>query len=149
MLTVNTYLGPSQVHGIGLFAAEDIPAGTFVWKFNQHVDKIFNQQAFIAMCNKVDGCCLRHLLNSTYRRGGRYFYLTDNARFINHSEERDNIVFLNDFIEIAKTDIGAHEEILENYTLAYDTSDFFFMERVNPDPVRYLQTQQPEPRGHA
>lgn len=149
MLTVNTYLGPSQVHGIGLFAAEDIPAGTFVWKYNHHVDKIFNQQSFVTMCRKVDDCCLRHLLSSSYRRGGRYFYLTDNARFINHSNDRDNIVFLNDFVEIAKTDIHAHEEILENYTLAYDTSDFFFMEMVNPDPVGYLQTQQTGQNSHA
>ncbi|MFO7607072.1 MAG: SET domain-containing protein [Desulfurivibrionaceae bacterium] len=149
MLTVNTYLGPSRVHGIGLFAAEDIPAGAFVWKFNHHVDKIFKQQDFVAMCRKVDSCCLRHLLNSTYRRGSRYFYLTDNARFINHSDDRDNIVFLTDFAEVAKTDIAAHQEILENYNLAYDSSDYFFMEMVNPDPVHYLQSQQPEQRSHA
>lgn len=138
MLTVNTYLAPSPVHGIGLFAAEDIPTGAVVWKFNRHIDKTFSKKVFLAMCQGVDQCSLRHLLNSSYRRGGRYFYLTDNARFINHSERCDNIVFSDDYTEIATRDIMAHEELLENYLHAYDTSDFFFQEMVNPDPYVYL-----------
>jgi len=139
MLTVNTYLAPSTVHGIGLFAAEPIPAGTVVWRFNRHIDKCFSRKTFLAICQGVDQCSLRHLLNSSYRRGGRYYYLTDNARFINHSADHDNIVFTDDYTETALRDIAAHEELLENYQYAYDTSDFFFQELVNPDPYLYLQ----------
>lgn len=90
MLTVNTYLAPSPVHGIGLFAAEDIPADAVVWKFNRHIDKIFSKKVFLAMCQNVDQCSLHHLLNSSYKRSGRYFYLTDNARFINHTEGKQS-----------------------------------------------------------
>ena len=149
MLTVNTYLAPSAVHGIGLFAAEPIPAGTVVWRFNRHIDKCFNRKTFLAMCQGVDQCSLRHLLNSSYRRGGRYYYLTDNARFINHSADLDNIVFTDDYTETAARDICAHEELLENYLHAYDTNDFFFQELLNPDPHLYLQALNVPHHRHA
>ncbi len=32
MLRVRTYLAPSPIEGIGLFAAEPIPRGTLIWK---------------------------------------------------------------------------------------------------------------------
>lgn len=140
MLIINTYLAPSTVHGIGLFASELITAGLVIWKFNRHIDKIFKKEIFLSICKEVDPCSLRHLLNSSYKRGDRYFYLTDNARFINHSVNNDNIVFTDDFTEIACRDIGVGEELLENYLLAYDESDFFFQELVNPDPHFYLST---------
>ena len=149
MLTINTYLAPSPVHGIGLFAAEFIPAGSPVWKFNRYIDKIFKKDIFLAICSRLDDCSLRHLLNSSYSRGGRYFYLTDNARFINHSDMSDNICFLDDFTEVAARDIEAHEELLENYLLAYDKTDFFFQELLNPDPYQYINFLQVAGLSHA
>jgi len=149
MLTVNTYLAPSAVHGIGLFAVEFIPAGTSVWKFNRHIDKIFKKDLFLTICNRLDNCSLRHLLNSSYCRGGRFFYLTDNARFINHCSIHDNISFTDDYTETAMRDINPHEEILENYLLAYDKNDFFFQELMNPDPLHYLSSLQMPGITHA
>jgi len=149
MLTINTYLAPSPVHGIGLFAAEFIAAGSPVWKFNRYIDKIFKRDIFLAICSRLDSCSLRHLLNSSYSRGGRYFYLTDNARFINHSDLHDNIRFTDDYTEIAARDIEAHEELLENYLLAYDKTDFFFQELLNPDPYQYINSLQVSGLPHA
>jgi uncharacterized protein len=138
MLTVNTYLAPSPVHGIGLYAAECIKAGSPVWKYNRYIDKIFKHEVFLSICNGLDNCSLQHLLNSSYSRGGRYFYLTDNARFINHSVVHDNICFVDDYLEIAARDIEPHEELLENYLLAYDKTDFFFYELHNTEPCQYI-----------
>jgi len=149
MLTINTYLAPSPVHGIGLFSAEFIPAGTPVWKFNRYIDKIFKREVFFTICNKVDAHTLRHLLNSSYCRGGRYFYLTDNARFINHSEMHDNICFADDYTEVAARDIAPHEELLENYLLAYDKSDFFSQELLNSDPDQYINSIRHAGVSHA
>ncbi|MGV1098244.1 SET domain-containing protein-lysine N-methyltransferase [Thiovibrio sp. JS02] len=148
MLVVKTYLAPSKVHGIGLYAAEDIPAQTPVWKFNRFIDKIISEKTFLRMCRQVDRCSLQHLLNSTYRRNDKYFYLTDNARFINHSEARYNIAFVDDFTEVATQPIYAHEELLENYLLSYDSSDFFFQEMRNPDPHTYLLSIATGGRSH-
>lgn len=149
MLTINTYLAPSSVHGIGLFAAEFIPAGSPVWKFNQYIDKIFKKEGFLAICSRLDSCSLKHLLNSSYCRGGRYFYLTDNARFINHSDNYDNICFVDDYTEVAMRDIEPHDELLENYLLAYDKTDFFFHELLNPDPYQYINSLQLPGLSHA
>jgi hypothetical protein len=38
MILVKTQLGPSTVHGLGLFAAEFIPKGTVIWEFREGVD---------------------------------------------------------------------------------------------------------------
>lgn len=138
MLTIKTYLAPSSVHGIGLFAAEDIPAHTVVWKFNNHIDKVFSELAFLRICQGLDDFGLKHFLNSCYRRAGRYFYLTDNARFINHSDRLDNIIFADDNAEVTVRDINAGEELLENYYHAYDSGDFFFQELFDPDPYTYV-----------
>lgn len=140
MLSVKTYLAPSSVHGIGLFAAEDIPANSTIWQFNKHIDKILSETNFIKICRGLNHHALKHFLNSTYRRGGQYFYLTDNARFINHSDDFSNIYFADDFTEIASRDIRAHEELLEDYRLSYDSDDFFFQELNNPDPHFYVLT---------
>ncbi len=138
MLTVNTYLAPSAVHGIGLFATDNIPAGTPVWKFNSHIDKVFSPEEFCKITRELNHCSLRHFLNSVYRRGGLFYYLTDNARFINHCSDKANVAFADDCMEIATRDIQAHEELLEDYVLAYDRDDYFFQEFCNPDPQAYV-----------
>ncbi|PLX50563.1 MAG: SET domain-containing protein-lysine N-methyltransferase [Desulfobulbaceae bacterium] len=140
MLTVETYLAPSRIHGIGLFAGHDIPAGAVVWKFQNVIDMILAPERFLALCRSVDTCTLQHLMNATYRRNNHYFYVTDNARFINHCREAPNIGFVHDFAEVALRHIRQGEELLEDYTQAYDTSDFFFSEASNPDPYSYLQS---------
>ena len=142
MLTVKTYLAPSAVHGIGLFALEYIPANSVVWSYNPAIDKIFNENKFIELCRAANDPTLHHLLSASYRRGGRFFYLTDNARFINHSKSMTNIGFVDDYHEITLRSINANEEILENYMESYDTTDFFFQEMNNPDPLLYLQAMQ-------
>src|SRR3954469_1637143 len=44
MLLVKTRLGPSTIHGIGVFADEDIPRGTIVWSFNPLIDKALTDE---------------------------------------------------------------------------------------------------------
>jgi len=148
MLTVKTYLAPSSVHGIGLFAAEGIPANSIVWQYNEHIDYIYPEDIFLNICRNTLQNTLQHLLNCSYKRSGRYFYLTDNARFINHSEIA-NIAFVDDFTEVALQEIKPEEEILENYLFSYDESDFFFQELVNPDPLFYLNTILHKEKAHA
>ena len=148
MLTVKTYLAPSSIHGIGLFATEQIPANSVVWQYNEHIDNIYSEEFFLNICRNAHPNTLQHLLNSSYRRAGRYFYVTDNARFINHSDIA-NIAFVDDYTEVALQEIKPNEEILENYLFAYDDSDFFFQERIDPDPFHYLNTIHPKDKSFA
>ena len=125
MLTVKTYLAPSSIHGIGLFAAENIPADSLVWQFNEHIDRIYSEDIFLEVCRDTNACTLPHLLNCSYKRGGRYFYLTDNARFMNHSETNDNVahVLSKDKMEAVRQ-ISRGEELLCNYLSYSDPDDF-------------------------
>jgi len=148
MLTVKTYLAPSSIHGIGLFATELIPANSVVWQYNEHIDNIYSVEFFLNICSNANQKTIQHLLNCSYKRSGRYFYVTDNARFINHSDIA-NIAFVDDYTEVTLQEIKPNEEILENYLFAYDDSDFFFQERTNPDPLFYLETILPKEKPHA
>ena len=148
MLTVKTYLAPSAIHGIGLFAAETIPANEIIWQYSEHIDKIYSEALFLHLCQNLNLYTLQHFLNSTYKRGGRYFYLTDNSRFINHSEQA-NIAFIDDYTEVSLREINSDEEILENYLLSYDASDFFFQEIFNSDPMSFLSKISHQDKRHA
>jgi hypothetical protein len=44
MLLVKTEIGPSKIHGIGLFAAEFIPQGTHTWEFTPGFDLEFTKE---------------------------------------------------------------------------------------------------------
>jgi uncharacterized protein len=39
MLVVETYVAPSAIHGVGVFAAGPLKAGTRVWVFNAVIDQ--------------------------------------------------------------------------------------------------------------
>jgi len=43
MILVRTYLAPSSIDGLGLFAAEDIPKGTITWEFYSEIDIVLEE----------------------------------------------------------------------------------------------------------
>jgi SET domain-containing protein len=134
MLTVKTYLAPSAVHGIGLFSAETIPANTIVWQYAEHIDRTYPEELSLDIYRNVHNYTFQHLLSSSYRRGGSYFYLTDNSRFINHSEH-PNIAFTDNYTEVSLRQIKAGEEILENY-LSYSESDDYHARKLIKNSIK-------------
>ena len=44
MLFVKTRVLPSRIHGLGLFADEDIPKDTILWKFTSEFDLKFTKE---------------------------------------------------------------------------------------------------------
>lgn len=87
MLTVRTYLGPSKIHGIGIFANEDIPAGMTVWTFHPLIDQAFNHKEWSELKAKLSEACFEQIESFIYKEDGRYILCGDNARFMNHSED--------------------------------------------------------------
>lgn len=137
MLVVPSYLAPSGVHGIGVYAAVPIKAGSKVWEFNPVVDFKYGSRWLKRLSREspdvVDYFCLY-----SYKRNNQYYYVTDNARFINHSAESANIGFLENNEEIALRDIDVGEELLEDYFLCYDADDCFVLEMNNIDWRQYF-----------
>lgn len=143
MLRIKAFPAPSTTHGLGLFAGQDLREGQIIWQFNPFFDQVLGKRKFISLCRTLDDNALEHVLSSTYKRHNRYYYLSDNARFINHDEQRCNVMLIDDHAEVALRDIRAGEELLENYFLCYDKDDYFSFELRNQPLRDYLDFYLP------
>ncbi len=117
MLLVKTKIGPSKIHGIGLFAAEFIRKGTPIWQFKSGFDQEFSQEDLGEMSQPSREQVL-HYCYIDPARPDRYILCFDDARFYNHSENPNTVTTPDDkggAVEIAARDIHAGEEITYNY----------------------------------
>jgi SET domain-containing protein len=125
MLTVQTFIQQSSIEGLGLFAAQAIPKGTVVWKFDPRFDLAFDPVGVAQMAEIQRDLIEKYAyLSST---SGNYIYSIDDSRFTNHSSLHNNIemVRVDDEPEtraVANRDIAMGEEILENYR-DFDAND--------------------------
>ena len=127
MLLVRTRVGPSPIHGLGLFADQAIPAGTEIWRFAPGLDVDVapgvverlpdHVRAFFARYGYVD------------RRLARYVLCFDDARFMNHSD-RPNVAVDAD---------GRHVRAL----VAIEPGDELTIDYLaQPVPERYLRSTE-------
>jgi len=83
MLCVPTYVAPSPIAGVGLFAATDLPAGTVIWEFTEGVDWRISPAEFAAFPEPYRSR-LRHYV---YEDDSGVFVLCgDNGKFMNHHD---------------------------------------------------------------
>lgn len=115
MLLVKTKVAPSKIHGLGLFADEDITKGTLVWEFNPVIDKMISIQDFQSLPNLTQ----EYIKKYSYLEKGMYVLCGDNARFTNHSTNPNFDTLSKRPNVITARDIKKGEEITENY-LTYD-----------------------------
>ncbi|MCP4382306.1 MAG: SET domain-containing protein [Hyphomicrobiales bacterium] len=120
MLRVKTYIAPSPIAGIGLFAASPIRRGQLIWKRDEGLDRDYDLRDFPE--NSIARDTLKHY---GYRTGRDPVYVLcgDDARFMNHAA-RPNADDVGD-LTIACRDIAAGEEI----TCDYAKFDHGFAER--------------------
>jgi uncharacterized protein len=111
MLRVRTYVASSLIEGIGLFAAEPIPRGTLIWKFDQKLDTKLDLRDVSDGETLVKEWILRYGYQPTEEPV--YILCGDNARFMNHAPE-PNCDDVGD-LTIARVDIAEGEEITCNY----------------------------------
>ena len=85
MLRVRTYIDRSAVHGIGVFAAEDIPEGALVWEYHPSVDVTYTSEQWAAMHGVCSDASLEQIGKYAYKEEGCHIVCVDNAQFMNHS----------------------------------------------------------------
>lgn len=113
MMTVPTYVAPSSIEGVGIFAAVDIKAGDEIWRYEPAFDRMFTAEEIERL-----GAVQREYVE-------RYGYThmadrsivvveTDNGRFMNHSE-LPNTDFTRPDRGFAIVDILAGTEIVCDY----------------------------------
>ena len=112
MLLVRTYLAPSSIHGIGLFAAEPIPAGSLVWAFDKTIDRVISDEEYKALLPIGQDFVWRYHFQE---EDGTRIMCGDDARFMNHSDHPN---LKDDPIgpTTAARDIAIGEELTCNYT---------------------------------
>lgn len=83
MLLIPTYLGPSRIHGIGVYASEPIPAGKRIWEFTPGIDWKLTAEELGAFPEPY-----RSQIRAWSYLGddGLYVLCGDNARFMNHQD---------------------------------------------------------------
>lgn len=118
MLLVKTKIGPSKIHGIGLFADEFISKGTILWKFVPGFDLRFTKEEV----GRFPEAARDFIKVYSYRSLDTDFIVlcNDDARFYNHSKNPnakgiDLDETNNEGGDIAIADINIDDEITSNY----------------------------------
>ena len=111
MFLIPTTIGPSPIHGLGVFTAVPIPAGTVIWEFRPEVDLVIPVHLVEAM-PEDRGRLLRSY--AYLQEPGQLVLCGDNARFMNHSNE-PNCDDPDPQRTVAARDIAAGEELTSDY----------------------------------
>lgn len=114
MLLVKTKIGPSKIHGIGLFADQFIKKGTPIWRFAPELDLKLSETQLNKLPELAKECILHYCYHSV--ADDSYVLCFDDARFFNHSKN-SNTTSIDvegdpEGLEIASQDINAGEELL-------------------------------------
>ena len=83
MFTVATMVKSSPIQGVGVFAAQFIPAGTAIWTFTHGVDWKLAPEEISSFPQPFQARLRRYCYLD---ESGVYILCGDNAKFMNHSE---------------------------------------------------------------
>jgi hypothetical protein len=112
MFVIKTRVGPSTIHGIGVFACEDVPAGCVVWQFHPPFDQVLSQLD-IAGLPEIAREYLEIYAYRCLDLGGKLVLSGDHARFLNHNDDPNTEE--RPFASIARRPIVRGEEITCDY----------------------------------
>ena len=134
MLEVPTYLGRSEIHGIGLFAARPIPKGTRTWSYHPEIDIEFSSTKWRRLLRSLHPMSARQIAAYAYKARNRFYLCTDGAQFMNHSDTPNILQHRSEDIMLAGEDIPARTELTCNY-FDYSDPDDPVLEALSGSPV--------------
>ena len=114
---MKTYLAPSTIEGIGVFAGQDIQNWTVTWKFSPGFDLSFSKEELRDMPPLTQQFMMKYSVLSMV--SGTYVLCNDDARFTNHSASPnlESVIVKGDAEKIARAnrDIRKGEELTIDY----------------------------------
>ena len=113
MMIVPTYVGPSAIEGVGVFAGEFIPAGTPIWTLDERFDLLLGAAEMLALPPLQKQFVERYGYPHMTREGLTVLEF-DHGRFMNHSDT-PNTNFTDPETGWAIRDVVAGEELVCNY----------------------------------
>lgn len=124
MLTVKTYLSPSKIEGLGLFAGEDIKKDDVTWKYTPGFDLEYSQEELEKMPEMLQDYIKTYAALSMV--SNKYILGSDDVKFTNHSPDPNlesvQIEGEREKIARAKKDIRKGEEMTIDYR-GFDKND--------------------------
>lgn len=126
-MLVSTYVAPSALDGVGVFAAEAIKKGAVIWRFDPSFDRLIPLDRYLAAPPHLKDLLDRYAYPSP-EESGFLIYEVDNGRFMNHSET-PNTDFSDFRAGRALRNIEAGEELTCNY------ADFMTAYELLPNPA--------------
>ena len=113
MLLISTYVAPSSIQGLGVFADEFVPTGNLLWDFNPKFDILVNEMELGTLPPHVQSFIARYSYPHLGMADHRVIDV-DNAKYMNHSltPNTDFRVFEKGY---AIVDIAPGQEITCNY----------------------------------
>ncbi len=112
MFLIRTRVGPSAIHGTGVFSVDAVAEGAIIWRFERGIDLVIPHDRVSALPEAFQD----HLSIYGYTTPDVPDGLVlscDHAKFINHSDE-PNTAF-QPFVTLARRPIAAGEEITCDY----------------------------------
>jgi hypothetical protein len=131
MMLVATYVAPSPIEGVGVFAAEPIPAGTLIWQLAPGLDRLIPRSEVESLPPLFQEFVERYSYPYPHDPE-RLIVELDNGRFMNHSDA-PNTIFSDPDAGYTIRDIAPGEELLCNYA-EFDPSFEILPGRLFVDP---------------
>ncbi|MEA3001292.1 MAG: uncharacterized protein QOH81_80 [Sphingomonadales bacterium] len=114
MLLIQSYVAPSTIEGVGVFAGEAIPAGALIWRLDSGFDRLIRQDEIAGLPETFRTFAERY--GYPYPHDPSLVVLElDNGRFMNHSSA-PNTCFTDPDSGYALRRIEAGEEITCDYS---------------------------------
>lgn len=117
MMLIKTRIGPSRIHGIGLFADQYIKKGTAIWRFTPGFDLKFTEDQVKCLPWKARKYLMKYSWKSD--KSHMVCFASDDGKYFNHSDNPNSLsAYYDDEEEVvtkAVRDIQKGEEITDNY----------------------------------
>lgn len=114
MMTVETYVGPSAIEGVGIFAAAPIASGTAIWELSDDLDLLLTREQ-LARLPELQRTFIERYGYPHMNQPQLTVLEFDNGRFMNHSAA-PNTDFTRPDVGFAIRDIAAGEELTCDYS---------------------------------
>jgi SET domain-containing protein len=113
MFYIKTKIDRSKIHGLGLFAMQNVEKGDKIYKHNDNLDLLLTKDKFEILPEKEKKLILHY--GYIDKKTGKYRLDHDDIRFVNHSKKPNIGLNINGII-VALRDIKKGEELTQNYS---------------------------------
>lgn len=136
LLLIEHFVGPSPVHGLGVFSAQFVPLGAKVWEFNSIIDRLISLDDINSLPVHVVTQIQRHA--EYFEARGAFRLPADGAYYMNHSNN-PNLDDQGDEM-VAKRDIFPGDELFCDYRITKVWA--FDPDTSSPNIAKFATNQQ-------